>query len=338
MKKRIPAFLLCMLLLASCALPGKRMQKYQQVYLDVFDTVTTLTGFEASEKAFREKADAVHEALLEYHRLFDIYNDYPGLVNLKTVNDSAGLAPVSADPRILALLKDARGYYDLTQGRVNIALGSVLLLWHEAREAAIDAPGQAALPDAAALESAAQHCRMEELILDEAAGTVFLQDPEMRLDVGAIAKGWSAEQVSKLLPEGYLLNLGGNTVATGPKPDGSGWTVGVQSPDSENEYLCLLPLNRGSAVTSGDYQRYFLVDGQRYHHIIDPDTRMPSAYWRSVSILCPDSGLADCLSTALFLLPLEEGSALAEKCGIAAMWVDADGQIFTCGDFPLSEN
>ena len=77
-----------------------------------------------------------------------------------------------------------------------------------------------------------------------------------------------------------------------------------------------------SLVTSGDYQRSYTVDGKNYHHIIDPETLMPSTYWRSVSILCDDSGLADCLSTALFLLPLEEGRALAEQYGAEVMWVD----------------
>ena len=78
-------------------------------------------------------------------------------------------------------------------------------------------------------------------------------------------------------------------------------------------------------VTSGDYQRYFVVDGKTYHHIIHPDTLMPSGYWRSVTVVCADSGLADALSTALFLLPYEEGLALAQKCGAEAMWLDKEG-------------
>ena len=92
-------------------------------------------------------------------------------------------------------------------------------------------------------------------------------------------------------------------------------------------------LQSTSLVTSGDYQRYYTVDGVRYHHIIDPATRMPSEYWRSVSILCPDSGLADCLSTALFLLPLEQGRELAAHCGAEVMWVDTQNRIFQTDGF-----
>ena len=108
---------------------------------------------------------------------------------------------------------------------------------------------------------------------------------------------------------------------------GTPWVVGVNNPDGGN-YLHTLNITGGSLVTSGDYQRYYTVNGKRYHHIIDPETRMPSEYWRSVTILCQDSGLADALSTALFLLPLEEGQALLNKTGAEAMWVDAQGREF----------
>ena len=105
--------------------------------------------------------------------------------------------------------------------------------------------------------------------------------------------------------------------------------VGVQSPDGGAEdYLHTLAISQGAVVTSGDYQRYYTVDGLRFHHIIDPTTLYPAAYWRSVTILCSDSGLADALSTALFTLPLEEGQALLDRWDAQAMWVDPSGQIF----------
>ena len=103
--------------------------------------------------------------------------------------------------------------------------------------------------------------------------------------------------------------------------------VGIQSPDGDEAYLHTLNITNGSVVTSGDYQRYYLVDGVRYHHIIDPDTRMPARYWRAVTIICPDSGLADCLSTALFLMDQEQGQALLDQTGALALWVGLDGTI-----------
>ena len=137
----------------------------------------------------------------------------------------------------------------------------------------------------------------------------------------------AAQRVSQLLPEGYMLNVGGNVCTRGTKPGGEKWNIAIQSPNAGEDNLCVVGLAGQSLVTSGDYQRSYTVEGKSYHHIIDPDTLMPSAYWRSVSILCDDSGLADCLSTALFLLPLEEGRILAEQCGAEVMWVDADMNI-----------
>lgn len=133
--------------------------------------------------------------------------------------------------------------------------------------------------------------------------------------------------MSQLLPEGYMLNVGGNVCTRGTKPDGSSWNVAVQSPNMAEDNLCVVQLTGQSLVTSGDYQRSYTVDGKAYHHIIDPDTLMPGTYWRSVSILAGDSGVADALSTALFLLPLERGQALAKEFGVEVMWVDADMNI-----------
>lgn len=326
--KKLLMPLLLLLLLGGCS---EKKQVYQTVYLDVFDTVTTIRGYDVSEEAFREKAEAVHDALQQYHALFDIYHDAP--MGIYAINSNAGVSPVRVDDRVMALLSDCREYYELTGGRVNIAMGSVLRLWHEAREAGLNDPDNARLPDREQLKLAAEHVSFDTVLLDEANGTVFLTDPEQRLDVGAVAKGWTAQQVSRLLPEGYLLNLGGNVCALGSKPDGSKWVIGVQSPENPDSYLCTVGLQSTSLVTSGDYQRYYTVEGRRYHHIIDPDTLMPSEFWRSVTILCPDSGLADCLSTALFLMPLEEGRELAMQCGAEVMWVDTQDRIFYTDGF-----
>ena len=324
------------LLLSGCSAGTKstEQKQYTATFLTLFDTVTTIVGKAESEEAFSQKAQAVHDELLEYHQLFDIYNDYDGINNLKTVNDQAGIAPVKVDSRIIDLLLDCRTYYTLTNGRVNVAMGSVLNLWHEARNAGINDPANARLPDARALEEAAEHVDLDALVIDEAASTVYISDSEMRLDVGAVAKGWATQRVSETAPTGLLISVGGNVCATGPKDDsGTPWIVGVQNPDGGDSYLHTVYVTGGSLVTSGDYQRNYVVDGTIYHHIIDPDTLYPSAYWRSVTIVCDDSGLADALSTALFLLPQEEGQKLLEECGALAMWVDKEGQIFCSPGF-----
>ena len=330
MRRFVSILLLLCILLSGCAgQKAPKKTKYTATFLTLFDTVTSIVGYAESEEEFRTVTQRVHDELLVYHQLFDIYNDYDGIANLKTVNDSAGVGPVTVDRKIIDLLLDCKEYYDLTGGRVNVALGSVLQLWHEARNDSLDDPENAYLPKEEALKEAQLHADFSCVQIDETASTVFITDPAVRLDVGAVAKGWSVQRAAEMAPEGLLISVGGNVCATGLKDkNGTQWVVGVQDPDMGDSYLHTLYLGKESLVTSGDYQRNFAVDGKLYHHIIDPETLYPSTYWRSVTILCDDSGLADALSTALFLLPQKEGQAILDSCGAMAMWVDADKNVF----------
>lgn len=332
MVRRILALCLLAILLTGCAAP-KTQEKatiYEASFLTLFDTITVVKGAAESKEAFETISHTVQEDLTRYHQLFDVYNSYEGLNNLKTVNDMAGIAPVTVDAAIIRLLKDCRSYYELTGGKTNVAMGSVLKLWHEARDAGINDPVNAKLPDMAALEKAAASVSFDAVIIDEGASTVYISDPQVQLDVGAVAKGWAAQRVAEKMPKGMLLSVGGNVCATGPKTkDGTPWVIGVQNPDGAGDtYLHTLYVSGGSYVTSGDYQRSYTVEGKSYHHIIDPDTLMPSEYWRSVTVVCDDSGLADALSTALFVMDREAGQKLLDRCDAMAMWVDSQGGNF----------
>ena len=328
MKRLCALILVLCLLLCGCTGAGEEQKQYSATFLTVFDTVTTILGRDASEEAFTAKAQAVHDELLVYHQLFDIYNVYEGLNNLKTINDHPGEA-VQVDQAIIDLLLDCKRYCELTDGRVNAAMGSVLSLWHEAREDGLNDFANAYLPNSDALSEAAKHASWDSVLIDAENSTVTITDPKLRLDVGAIAKGWSVQRVAENAPEGLLISVGGNVCATGPKDStGTPWVVGVQDPDGGDNYLHTLYLTKGSMVTSGDYQRAYMVDGEFYHHIIDPDTLYPGKLWRAVTVVCSDSGLADALSTALFLLPMEEGQKLLDQCESYAMWVDAEGNMF----------
>lgn len=335
--KRSIALILVFFLLTGCAAPaaeGDSTEQYTATFLPLFDTVTTIIGRAETEDAFKEIAQTIHDDLLRYHELFDIYNDYDGVNNIKTINDNAGVAPVKVDKAIIDLLLNCKEYYDLTGGKVNVAMGSVLYLWHEARSDGINDPQNAKLPSMEDLQEAAKHCSFDSVVIDEEASTVYITDPHTRLDVGAVAKGWATQRAAKNAPGGMLLSVGGNVCATGPKlSDGTPWVIGIQDPDAADKNLHTVFVTESSVVTSGDYQRTYWVEGKPYHHIIDPATLMPSSHWRSVSIVCPDSGLADALSTALFLMNREEGEKLAESCGAEVLWVDAAGQEFMTDGF-----
>ena len=328
MKRFFALFLTLSMLLCGCAGAGEEQKQYSATFLTLFDTVTTILGRDVSEAAFTEKAQKLHDELLVYHQLFDIYHEYEGMNNLKTINDHPGEA-IPVDRAVIDLLLDCKTYYEFTDGMVNPAMGSVLKLWHDARTDGLEDFANAYLPDADALAEAAEHASWDNVLIDEQNNTVTITDPGLRLDVGAVAKGWSVQRVAENAPAGLLLSVGGNVCATGPKDEsGTPWVIGVQNPDGGDNYLHTIYLSRGSAVTSGDYQRAYMVDGEMYHHIIDPVTLFPGTLWRAVTVVCEDSGLADALSTALFLLPLEEGQKLLNECGSYAMWVDAEGNMF----------
>lgn len=310
-------------------------QQYQITYLDLFDTVTTVIGFGETEEEFQTNAEKIHEQLLTYHQLFDIYHTYDGVPNLKTVNDNAGVCAVQVDEAIIQLLLDCKAYYTLTGGKVNVAMGSVLKLWHTARTESLQNPEKAQIPTEDALKNAAEHMDFDKVLVDKVASTVYILDPEMSLDVGAIAKGWAVQKVAETAPEGMLISAGGNVCVTGAKlADGAAWNIGIQDPQDSSAYLRTVAMKKGAIVTSGDYQRTFTVENVAYHHIIDPQTQMPANKWQSVTVIAEDSALADALSTALFLLPLEDGKTLAKQCDVSVCWLDTSGNEFLTDGFP----
>jgi len=318
--------------LSGCSGSGQQMTAYDAQYLDYFDTVTSITIYAKNEAEFEQYKSLAEDTMEKYHELFDIYDNYDGVSNIKTINDNAGIAPVTVDPELISLLEFSRQEYEKTGGRVNVAMGSVLSIWHEYREAGLENPSRAQIPDMQKLQQAAQHTDLEQVQIDPQASTVYLPDQEMSLDVGAIAKGYATKRLAETLEEAgvtsALLSLGGNVETIGTKADGKPWRVGVQNPDTSaaQSYLKVVNLNDSCLVTSGTYQRYYEVDGVRYHHIINPDTLMPWNTYDSVSILCGDSALADALSTAVFNMDPEEGRAFIEaQDGVEALWVFPDG-------------
>ena len=331
----IASFLFVQMMAFSGCEKKSEFTKFSNYYFDYFDTATTIIGYEKTKEDFDATCEEIKTLLNEYHRLFTIYNRYEGLNNLVTINDvnDGKHDVVTVDKKIIDMLTFAKEMYSKTNGNVNIAMGSVLKIWHIYRNDGLDDPANAELPPMDKLKEASKHTNIEDLIIDAENNTVFLADPQMLLDVGAIAKGYAVEQIAKHLEEkgitGYILNVGGNVRTIG-MADGEKWKVGIENPDTENKdkpFIEYLKIAGESVVTSGSYQRYYVVNGENYHHIIDPETLMPGTKYRSVSILTNDSGLGDAMSTALFLMDYEEGKKLVDATeNVEAMWVMNDGE------------
>jgi thiamine biosynthesis lipoprotein len=325
MKKLISIALILVLsaVCCSCGVPLNN-QRFSKSFSELFDTFSTITAYD-TQSDFEEHYKAFYERLEEYHKLYDIYGEYEGITNLKTLNDKAKDEPIKVDERIIELLEYGKEVYSLSGGKTNICFGAVTSLWHTAQETK-------QLPDESSLKEAAKHTDINKLIIDKENSTVCFADKELKLDVGAIAKGYAAKEICKWAKENLwdsaMLSLGGNICTFGFKNnDGaSKWNVEIENPDkSSNEGIAIVQVCDKSVVTSGDYQRYFEKNGKRYCHIINPDTLFPSEYMASVSVICEDSALADALSTTLFNMTIEDGKELIEKTdGAEAVWVDKD--------------
>ena len=327
MKSKIVSVLLLLCLCLMLVLPScSSFALYEKFYYDLFDTITVIRGYAKSSSDFEESCNTIYNELQTCHKLFDAYNEYEGINNIFSVNKNAGVSPLTVDGRIIELLEFSKQMYEKTDGALNVAMGAVLELWRDCRE-----KNENKLPYEDELKEAAEHCDINGLVVDKESSSVYLEDRNMSLDMGAIAKGYACDRVTALLPStkltAALVNLGGNVMTYGEKPDESGWNIGVNSPLGEGN-LFEVECSDLCVITSGDYQRYFVVDGKRYHHIIDPETLYPGSLFCQVTVICENGAMGDALSTALFLTELEKGMEIADLSGAAVVWVATDGTVY----------
>lgn len=326
--------LLCLafaLALMGCDAGGK--ERFTVTLTGYFDTVTTIVGYARDQKAFDDEVDKITNDLAIIHQLFDIYNSYKEFNNLKTINDGAGnTKPVEVDHVVVDLLLRAKEAHALTGGAVNVAMGSVTSIWNEYIGKGMEDPTFSELPDMETLEEAGKHTDIEDVIIDESNNTVYLNDPKMSLDAGAFAKGYAARYVTYLVKtrgniKSLLINIGGTVASVGTKIDGAAWEIGVQDPRVESESVFTIPIDgSNTVVTSGDYYRYYTVDGVNYHHIIDPKTLMPVRGTASVTVVCDDAFKGDYLATAFMVMPMREARDLADAAeNLEAAWITEDG-------------
>lgn len=329
MKKLNQILWICLLCLFGCQKSNAVLEKYSEQMFDAgFDTVITLIAYTEDEAAFQTYQKQAKALFVHYHQLFDRYQNYEGVQNVKTINDQAGIAPVKVDQELLELVQLTKQYGAYSAYQYDVTYGAVFEIWHDYRNNAAQ-NNIKQIPSMEELTQAKTHTGWEHVIIDEKASTIYIDDPNASIDLGSAAKGYACELVAKQLESDGLshaiINAGGNVRIIGEKPDGASWNVGIQLPSSEeNSSIANVSIEKdASFVTSGDYQRAYEVDGKRYHHIIDPHTLMPAHYMRSVTVITKDSGIADMLSTTLFTMPYEQGNALLKQLRMEGMEVEA---------------
>ncbi len=350
LKKLKTCSVVCILLAAAVLFGGcdkvstEPVEPMAKAYFTYFDTVSYVYSYAGdSAERFDALSAEVSHILEQYHRLFDIYHEYEGINNLCTINRLAGGEPVPVERELIDLLLLAKQLCEQTDGRMNVMMGSVLTLWHDCREDASSNPSAARVPSRDELSAADEHTDISLLEIDEQNLTVRISDPDASIDVGALGKGYATEQAALYLEsqraDGYVLNVGGNIRIVGRKRDGGDWLTGIRDPQNPDGGIAAeIRIADTACVTSGNYERYYTVDGVRYHHIIDPSTLYPADYFASVTVIAKDSALADAMSTALFCLPYDEGVALADKLGCEVIWITTDGGVTATDGVDLRES
>ena len=304
-----------------------REVRVQDFYMD---TIISIQAFGVDEAAVR---DAVDEAMEEFSRIQLLTDRYPeaGTESYRKseicrINENAGIQAVPVSEDVLEMIRLSLEYGKKSGGAFNIAIGGLMDLWGFGQNGVMHVPSEDEIRDR--LQSSV----LEDVVLDEAAGTVFLTSPGMVLDLGAVAKGYAAEKAAVKLKEAgikeALINAGGNIVVIGRKDGTDKWRIGIEDPRNSGEYIGVLLLEDEAAVTSGDYQRNFMEEGVLYHHILDPASGLPARKTVSVTVVSKDSGLADILSTTLFVLGPEKGLEFLKQVeGAEAVFVGTDGVI-----------
>jgi FAD:protein FMN transferase len=286
-------------------------------------------GTVISQKVYGNNSKKASGEVLE--RIKDIENTMTVNASggdINKLNDNAGKGYVKLNHETVELLKEACDISDLSNGAFDVTVGSAVKLWGIGTE-------NSQIPEEDMLMKLVRLINYKDVVLNESSDSAKLEKEGQKVDLGGIAKGYAGDEAIKIYKKyevkNVLINLGGNVVAFGSKPDGEPWSVGIQDPRAENgTCIGVLKAIDKAVVTSGDYERYFEKDGKRYHHILDPKTGKPSESGiMSVTIIADSSTSADGLSTAAFVLGLEKGMQLVKSYGNAeAIFVTANKKVY----------
>ena len=321
--KRLTALLSAsILLLSGCSgLPRERSQTYTDT---LFDTVISVQIFDSVDEDVLKGCEKLCK---KYDSMFSNKIEDSEISRI----NSAGGNPVEVSKETIKLIKKGIYYSEMSDGAFDITIAPVSSLWDFKAETP-------SVPSPEAIAEAVSHVNYENIIIRD--NTVKLADPQAGIDLGAIAKGYIADQIKDYLEEEgvrhAMINLGGNVLAMGSKLDGSDYNIGIQKPfDETGEPITSVKISDKSVVTSGIYQRYFKADGKIYHHILDPNTGYPcenNLY--SVTILTDSSLTADALSTTCFLLGYDQGMKLINQLdNVDAVFITNDNQIHYSKNF-----
>jgi len=276
----------------------------------------------------------IDDAVEEIKRIEKLFTTFDESSQTNLINRNAGIAPVKVDREVYDLIERSKKISTLTQGAFDITYGSIdKRLWNFDKT-------MTSLPDAQTAKKLVRLINYRNVILDEKNCSVFLKEKGMRIGFGGIGKGYAAEKAKSLLQQkgvkSGIINAAGDLTAWGHQPNGKPWTIGIADPDTKRQAFSFLEITNTSIATSGNYEKFVLIDGKKYSHTIDPKTGLPVRGIKSVTIICPNAEIADAMATPVMIMGIKTGLDMLNQIkGIAGIVIDDNDKIYTTKNINL---
>ncbi len=278
--------------------------------------------------------ERIEDAVEEISRIEKLLTTYNDESQTNQINANAGIAPVKVDKEVFDLIQRSIKISDITQGAFDITYGSIdKSLWNFDKE-------MTQLPDAIQAKKLVRLINYRNVILDEKNCTVFLKEKGMRIGFGGIGKGYAAERAKFILKqkgvESGIVNAAGDLTTWGHQPDGKPWTIGISNPDNVQQAFSHLEITNMSVATSGNYEKFVMIDGKKYSHTIDPKMGLPITGIKSVTVICPNAEIADAMATPIAIMGIKVGIDMINQIkGIACIIIDDSNKIYTSKNINL---
>ena len=277
----------------------------------------------------------IDDAVEEIKRIEKLFTTFDESSQTNLINRNAGIAPVKVDREMYDLIERSKKISALTQGAFDITYGSIdKRLWNFDKT-------MTSLPDPQTAKQLVRLINYRNVILDEKNCSVFLKEKGMRIGFGGIGKGYAAEKAKSLLQQkgvkSGIINAAGDLTAWGHQPNGKPWTIGIADPNTTKQAFSFLEITNTSIATSGNYEKFVLIDGKKYSHTIDPKTGLPVRGIKSVTIICPNAEIADAMATPVMIMGIKTGLDMLNQIkGIAGIVIDDNDKIYTTKNINLT--
>ncbi len=278
--------------------------------------------------------ERIDEAVEEIRRIEKLLTTFSDDSQTNLINANAGIQPVEVDKEVFDLIYRSKKISQLTQGAFDITYGSVdKRLWN------FDT-NMTSLPDKDTAKKMVRLINHNSVVLDEKSCTVFLKEKGMRIGFGGIGKGYAAEMAKHLLKrngvESGVVNAAGDLTAWGNQPNGKPWTIGIANPDAKHSAFSHLNITNVSVATSGNYEKFAIINGKKYSHTIDPKTGLPVSGIKSVTIICTNAEVADAMATPVMIMGIKTGlNMINQMKDIACIIIDDNNRIYTSNNIQL---